>query len=266
MKNPVKRAVIKLGGSVITIKSAAKPTIRRKALERIGVEIAAALPERTVIVHGAGSFGHTIVRRTGIDRGIEGKAGLHHWAEAQLGQNFLNVELTRILIAAGIPAFACQPTGMVLLRRGKLGRFETEPLAGLLSLGLVPVLFGVPAYDEKKGCSILSGDLLAPAVAYQLGIKFVICATDVDGVFDRDPHLHSGACRIDVIDRHNWNRVRDLLGGSRSVDVTGGMRGKITELVAWARRGIRSRIIDASIPGRLAETLRGKEAGTLVTW
>jgi isopentenyl phosphate kinase len=266
MKHGIPAAVIKLGGSVITLKSAGRPAVRRKVVERLGGEIASAGLERVVIVHGAGSFGHTIVRRTGIDRGIRGRRGLRDWSEAQLGQNVLNVEVTRLLIAAGIPAFACQPTGMVVLRAGRLARLETEALRGLVSMGLVPVLFGVPAYDQRRGCTILSGDLLAPAVAHLLGMNLVIHATDVDGVYDSDPRSDRKARRIDVIDRHNWSAARKMLGASRSIDVTGGMKGKVNELIAWARRGVRARIIDAAVPGRLADALAGKEIGTFVTW
>ena len=99
-----------------------------------------------------------------------------------------------------------------------------------------------------------------------LGLSLVIHATDVDGVYDADPALSRHARRIDVIGRRNWNRVRRSLGASRSIDVTGGMKGKVTELVRWARRGIRARIIDATVPGRLAAALREAGVGTLVRW
>jgi len=259
-------AVIKLGGSVITLKGSGRPVVRTGVVARLAREIASSRVRPLVIVHGAGSFGHTIVRRTGIDRGIRGRRGLLDWSEAQMGQNDLDLQVARILLASRIPAFVLQPTGMVVLRSGRPARLFMPALEGLVAMGLVPVLFGVPAFDEERGCTILSGDLLAPAVAHRLGIGRVIHATDVDGVYEADPAVKRDARRIAVIDRGNWRRVRAMLGASRSVDVTGGMRGKVTELVRWARRGIGACIVDAAIPGRLAAALRGEPVGTAVTW
>lgn len=258
--------VIKLGGSVITLKSSARPAIRKRVIERLAGEIASVPVHPKVIVHGAGSFGHTIVSRTGIDKKIRGKRGLMDWSEAQLGQNDLNLQVTRILLKKRLPAFALQPTGMVVMRSGRLVSLAMPALRGLVSMGLVPVLFGVPAFDENRGCTILSGDVLAPAAAHYLAVDLVIHATDVDGVYDSDPSVNKLARRIDVINRTNWRKIGRMLGASRSIDVTGGMKGKVNELITWARKGIRARIIDATRPGRLARALRGEDVGTLVEW
>ena len=258
--------VIKLGGSVITQKSAGRPAVRRGVVARLAEEIASCGRAPLIIVHGAGSFGHTIVKETGIDRKIEGKEGLRSWSRAQLAQNDLNLQVTSILLKKGIAAFACQPTGMVVLKDGRIRHLAMPALRGLVSAGLVPVLFGVPAFDEQRGCTILSGDVLAPALAHHLGIGLVVHATDVDGVFEADPSVNRQAARIPVIGRKNWRRVRGLLGSSRSIDVTGGMKGKVVSMVTWARKGIRARIVDATVPGRLREALEAKAVGTLIRW
>jgi len=44
------------------------------------------------------------------------------------------------------------------------------------------------------------------------------------------------------------------------------MRGKVENLLQWARQGVRARIIDATRPGRLAQALAGEDVGTLVSW
>jgi len=44
------------------------------------------------------------------------------------------------------------------------------------------------------------------------------------------------------------------------------MAGKVAELVAWAERGLTSRIVDARVPGRLAAALLDEPVGTLVDW
>ena len=100
------------------------------------------------------------------------------------------------------------------------------------------LLYGVPALDHIQGCSILSGDQIAPFVATRLGIATLIHATDVDGVFETDPALDPSARRIARIDHESWDEVRLSLDGSRAVDVTGGMAGKIAALMELARGGL----------------------------
>jgi isopentenyl phosphate kinase len=85
-------------------------------------------------------------------------------------------------------------------------------------------------------------------------------------VFDADPHRRPEARRIARIDQTNWEKVRPLLGGSAAVDVTGGMLGKVEALVDLARRGYKSRIVSALVPGRIRSALAGEDVGTLISW
>lgn len=257
---------MKLGGSIITEKATEVPRMRVRALRRLAEELAGAKVERLVVVHGAGSFGHPIVKRTGLDRSLRGLRGRLAWAETQCWQNVLDVEVSATLGQAGIPAVPCQPSAMAVMRDGRLRRMDLSAIRGLLEVGMVPVLFGVPCYDEVRGVSILSGDLIAPYAAAHLGLDQVIHATDVDGVFDADPHLSPQARPFERIDRENWRRVRRALHASIATDVTGGMLGKVTEMVRWAKRGVEARIVDGNQPGRLRDALRGRPVGTRVTW
>jgi len=67
---------IKLGGSLITNKRE-QESARKDVLDRLGVEIAAALKKdpslrgRLIIGHGAGSFGHTYAAKYGIRAGCK---------------------------------------------------------------------------------------------------------------------------------------------------------------------------------------------------
>ncbi len=258
--------VLKLGGSVITFKSAGEPRVRWSVLRRLAAEIAAARPERLVVVHGAGGFGHPMVERTGIHRGVRNDADRLAWAETQCWQNVLDVQVAATLCRAGIPAVPCQPSAAAVLRDGRLERMDLWAVEGMVGAGMTPVLFGVPAFDRVRGCAILSGDAIAPFVAARLGFDLVVHATDVDGVYEADPRKVRGARRFRRIDRRSWPSVRGALGRCTTTDVTGGMLGKVVELVAWARRGVRARIVDARNPGRVRGALAGRGAGTLVEW
>jgi isopentenyl phosphate kinase len=260
------RAVVKLGGSVITDKRGDRPRIRRKILARLAEELAAAPRGRLVgVVHGAGSFGHGPVHRSGIHKGVRTPAQRLAWGEIQVLQNELNAVVCRALLAAGVPAVPCQASATAIMARGKLVHLDDTALRELGARHMVPVLYGVPAADQDQGCSILSGDVLAPELARSLGADLLVLGTDVDGVFTADPRQDPGAERIRRITPRTWRSVADALGGATAKDVTGGMRGKVASLLDYAQRGLRARIVDINRPGRLAEALRSKDVGTLVT-
>ena len=54
------------------------------------------------------------------------------------------------------------------------------------------------------------------------------------------------------------------IGGSAGVDVTGGMRGKLLELLDLADLGIESVIFNAGIEGNIARALKGERVGTRI--
>jgi isopentenyl phosphate kinase len=256
-------AVVKLGGSVITDKRGDSPRIRRVVLRRIATELGAG--GVSAIVHGAGSFGHGPVKRAGLHEGLVRDDQRLAWGEIQVLQNELDAVVCRALLRAGIPAVPCQPSAAAILRDRRLQTWFDEVPRRLVGLGLVPVLYGVPAVDLAQGVAILSGDVLAPELALRLGATRLLLGTDVDGVYAADPRRDPRAEHLPRITPRTWPEVEAALAGSSSVDVTGGMRGKVAELVAYAARGVSSRIFDLTRPGRLAAALRGEPVGTLIT-
>jgi len=256
--------IIKIGGSLITDKKSSIPKADLHNLEFISVEIAKCLKENEtslVIVHGAGSFGHGIVKESGIDKGIRENEQLLSFAKTQRLQNKLNVIVTDYLIKAGLAAFACQPSSFTLMDKGRVVRMDLSVIEGLLDISTIPVLYGVPAYDASLGCSILSGDQIVSYLALKLSAKRIIHATNVNGVFTSDPNKDPQAKLIPEINKSNFKEIEKSLGGSLAVDVTGGMLGKVKETM---KAGVESYIIDATIPNNILKAFKGEEAGTLI--
>jgi isopentenyl phosphate kinase len=107
--------------------------------------------------------------------------------------------------------------------------------------------------DLSRGACIVSGDQLVQYLAVGLGISRVGLATDVPGVLD-------GERVVPEIDRNTMPALR--IGNSMHTDVTGGMRGKINELLELADAGIGSDIFHVS---RVADFLAGAaHGGTIV--
>lgn len=258
--------IIKIGGSVITYKESESPKANKDALKRLASEIAEAYRQMNlslVIVHGAGSYGHPYVKKTRIHEGIKNKKQLTDFAETQRKQNELNCIVTKALIANDLPAIPSQASAHAIMRRKKLIEMDTRVVKGFLDIGLIPVLYGVPAYDVEQGCSILSGDDIVSHLAIKLRAKQIIFGTDVNGVLMgslREPNR-----LIPSITGKNFRNVIDqLLKPNVESDVTGGMLRKVLRAAEASVYGIESIIGNASESGILTRLIEGEKIGTVV--
>ena len=261
----MKPIILKIGGSIITHKERGLPQVNLPNVRKI-VNQLVGLNKKFILIHGAGSFGHPIVKRTGIHKGIRKKKDLVSFAETQRLQNKLNCLITKELIKKDLPAFPCQASSQAVMSEGRLIKMDLDAIRGLLKLGLIPVLYGVPAYDVQRGCSILSGDQIASFLAKNLKIKKIIMASDTDGIFSADPKKDKNAQHIKRINRANFKKVKKMLTGSSSVDVTGGMAGKVLEIIEIAKRGVSTQIIDGIKRNNIKKAFLGQKVGTIIEW
>jgi isopentenyl phosphate kinase len=241
------RVILKLGGSVITDKSA-DCAINRVQLASIAGAIARARNDGIVVIHGAGSCGHPEAKRYHLDAGAStGQTeGIYvtHRAVSRL-----NDEVVAALREQGVAAIGVHPLHTAIADNGRLVSFECRHLERMLDLGMVPVIHGDVVMDLSKGACIVSGDQLVRYLAVGLAISRVGLATDVPGVLD-------GERVVPEIDRDTLPSLR--IGNSMHTDVTGGMRGKINELLELADAGIGSDIFHVS---RAADFLAGTGHG-----
>jgi isopentenyl phosphate kinase len=261
--------IIKLGGSVITDKKSDVPKVNYNILNRLAEEIAEAYQKMNsslIIIHGAGSYGHQIVKKTGINKGIEREEQLIAFAETQRLQNELNSIVTKVFIEQNLPAIPIQASSSTIMENCKLLEMNTSVIKGLLEIKMIPVLYGVPAYDINKKCSILSGDEIAPYLASQLGAKKIIHGTNVEGIFTDDPNINKEAKLIPLITKENFEEVKKALSGSACIDVTGGMLNKVIKVLDVAKKGIEVQFVNALVEGNIKKALLGEKIGTLVRW
>lgn len=243
--------IIKLGGSIVT-KKFENGVIDYSRIRMLAEQIAPyAGSTPLIIVHGAGSCGHPEAKAYDIPGGVtkENAEGIYVTHEAVSG---LNHSVIAVLREAGIEAVSLSPFGCCLAENGRLVSAGISQIKAMLALGIVPVLHGDVVMDTKRGACIISGDQIIPYLAVRLGAKRIGLATDVGGV------LSNG----EIVPEITRKNVADInLGGSSNTDITGGMRGKINELLLLADDGIDSHIFAAN---RLADFLAGKNCGTLV--
>jgi isopentenyl phosphate kinase len=252
-----KRVVIlKIGGSVLTEKKTVGG-LKMEEIKRIAREIAVK-SENLILVHGAGSFGHPQAKAFKLNQGLadENYSGvlITHRAVRELNDCFIEALLEQGIKAAPLHPFSC-----ATLKNGRIASFECKVINAMLERDILPVLHGDVAIDVKRGVGILSGDQIVVYLAEQFKAKQIGLGTDVEGVLDGNGIL------IPVITPKSIKDVRKLLKASKDIDATGGMLGKVEELIELARAGVKSRIFNAAKRGNVEAFLSGEENfGTLI--
>ncbi|HSR34892.1 MAG TPA: isopentenyl phosphate kinase [Anaerolineae bacterium] len=257
---------VKLGGSVITDKTQPE-TVRPETLSRLAKEVASALSVgsipspssgqglRVVLGHGSGSFGHMVANRHGTRKGVRSVADWQGFAGVAAVAARLNRIVTDAFLAAGVPVWSIQPSASARCQGGELVSLETFTVEQALGRGLVPLLYGDVALDDVLGGTIISTEQVFAYLARQLRPARLILAGVADGVFEGDPLRDPSSRHIPEISSANWHGVRALLGASHGIDVTGGMRAKVDEMVNLAR----------DVPGLEVIILSGERVGALKT-
>jgi isopentenyl phosphate kinase len=247
-KFPVKKAVfIKIGGSLITDKKGGALTVKEKIISDIGVDLADIIEERRVILaNGAGSFGHPVVKRYGIDKNGMNAGGI---SKVCSSVDHLNRIIVRSLVEMGIPAVSFPPRSFVYRDSGGNFVLFKEPIANMLKIGVVPVAYGDLIFDERKGSSVISGDDI-PLLISDL-IDTAVFLIDMPGIINE---------RGEVVRRMD-ERYIDVLKEDYEVDVTGGIISKVKKGFLLRKIGIRVIISGFSKKGDIKSALKG-ELGT----
>jgi len=104
----------------------------------------------------------------------------------------------------------------------------------------------------------MSGDVAIAELCKQLRPEKVLMGTDVDGIFTADPKVNPKAELIEEINKGNLEEVLKRAGESKSVDVTGGMKGKLEKL-AETLDGVPAEIFNLITKGNLEKVLKGED-------
>jgi isopentenyl phosphate kinase len=259
-----KTTVLKIGGSVITDKSG-ELAARTQAIDRLADEIQKVNVKNLVIIHGGGSFGHPSAQRNAIKEGFKNPSQLMGFAETHHFMTVLNGLVMDSLIMHNVPAVSITPSSCITTENGRIKTFEDTSLGMMLKIGFTPVLYGDTVTDTKLGFTILSGDQLVSALAVRFDAERVVIGVDVDGLYDADPKTNKGAKRYAQLTLQELRKLQGQLGKSSAWDVTGGMFGKMTELIPALEKGIPTSIINATKPNYIYKALKGEKIeGTLI--
>ncbi len=264
----VKLKILKIGGSVCTEKSKNITKIKTKQIQRIAKEIIQAKKKKKIkliIVHGAGPFGHKLVKKYKIEKGLKNNKHKKGFVKTHESMELLNRKIVETLHKAGLLAFPVQTSAVVIQKNKKIKSFNTRIIEDLLKLDdeIIPVLYGDVVVDETLKGSVVSGDAIISYLAKKLKISEIIFGTDVNGVFDSDPKKNKKAIHFPVINSKNFLTILKKAKKSKSVDVTGGMKGKLLEI----KKGFKGKhvlIFNMNKKNLTTAILLGKKIGTQI--
>jgi len=257
---------LKLGGSLITDKTAIHQP-RTDVLRRLSEEIAQVLQDspslKLLIGHGSGSFGHVAAATHDTRSGVVSPGEWKAFANVSHIAARLNLLVRDSLRDAGVPAITFQPSASAICEDGQLVAMATDAIELALNSGLVPLVYGDVAFDTNRGGTIISTEQIFAFLSGQLVPAKLLLAGEVDGVLDLTGKVISRLTPSNVLD------FDDSLGASRGTDVTGGMAGKIDEMVNLVKRwpSLTIFIFSGLVSGRLRQALVNEEmvVGTIIS-
>ena len=244
-------------------------TPRTLTIKRLAEEIDTALKNREknlIIVHGGGSFGHPLAKKYNINKGLQNISQIKGFVETHQSMLNLNEILMKEFHELNLPVISFAPVAIWSADKGRISIGTHHQIEEALQRGIIPVLFGDTIFDKTKGIGILSGDQIISYLAKNLQPDQIIIGTDVDGLYTADPKTKPSARFIPVLSRENSEEVIDGLEGAKAVDVTGGMRAKVIELMEIATYTQKIIILNADTPNRIQMALEEKPVhGTCIS-
>jgi isopentenyl phosphate kinase len=244
--NDARPIILKLGGSAITDKSA-EATPKTEIINQLAEEIKRADLDNLIVVHGGGSFGHPEAAKYALKEGYqEDPTQKFGFAETHHMMTVLNGLVMDSLIWHEIPALSIAPSNCFITENGKIKFFDDTVMKAMSKLVFTPVMYGDVVFDDKQGFTVLSGDQLVAYLALKYKATKIVVGVDTDGIFDCDPKTNPNAKAFKTLNLKELKELQPKLGKAQSTDVTGGMAGKMAELIPAIEAGIHVTVTGAT--------------------
>lgn len=253
--------MIKIGGGSITDQDRPR-TAKREIISRLLQEIKEAKKKKgfkLILGHGGGSFSHITANMYRVQDGLRGSDSVRGALMTKVVASDLNLIVVEEAMKLDMPVFPFFPSSFAIARGKRLTAGFLEHITRALNLGMIPMVYGDIVIDTKQGVSIVSTEEVMRFIASNIPLKRIVLATDVNGVYNKDPHTNPRAKLIREVNQDNIDSVMTNASISHKVDVTGGMRTKIGLLYETVcRANAIGYIANATTPGVIKKLLLGK--------
>jgi glutamate 5-kinase len=130
----------------------------------------------------------------------------------------------------------------------------------LLELGALPIINENDTVATEE-IAIGDNDTLSATVAASLSADLLVLLSDIDGLYDADPHSCAGAHILPQVE-HITPEILALAGGKGSALGTGGMVTKLHAAQIATAAGVEMVIANGATPELLYDIVEGKKVGT----
>jgi len=158
----------------------------------------------------------------------------------------LNGLVMDAMILHEIPSLSIAPSGCIVTENCRIKSFDDTVLKALSKMAYTPVMYGDVVFDDKQGFTVLSGDQLVAYLALKYKATKIVVGVDTDGVFDSDPKTNPNAKPFKSLSLKELKELQPKFGKAQGTDVTGGMAGKIAELIPAVEAGVHVTVTGAT--------------------
>jgi glutamate 5-kinase len=243
-----KKLVLKIGTSTLTNGT---KLISRGKVEDIGRQILSLREDYDIILVSSGAIAAAKQRINIIDPGklVESKQAM-----AAIGQPLLMRIYSEIFSDFGIHTAQCLMTYRDF--ENETSRRNTlNTINELIKYEYVPI---INENDTTAVEEIILGDndKLSALVAALVKADLLVIASDIDGLFDKNPHIHPDAKLISKI--NNIDEARNLVEERDSGLGTGGMNSKLEAAMICQKENIETWIVGGGRNNFLIDALEEK--------
>ncbi len=247
-----KKLVLKIGTSTLT---SGTKLISRGKIEDIGRQILELSDEFDIVLVSSGAIATAkqFIKVSGWDGLVESKQAM-----AAIGQPLLMRIYHEIFSDFGIRTAQCLMTYRDF--ENETSRQNTlNTINELIKHSFIPI---INENDTTAVEEIILGDndKLSALVATLIQADLLVLASDIDGMFDKNPHLHTDAKLLTEIT--NIDEARSLVEERDSGLGTGGMNSKLEAAIICQKAGIETWIVNGGNKNFLTDALAGKSECT----
>ncbi len=253
--NKIKRAVIKVGTSTLTYEGGRLNIRRFEKLVKTISDIRNSGIEVVLVSSGAIGVG---MGKAGISKRPD--CTREKQALAAIGQcelmNFYSTLFENYSHTVAQILLTRDVTDMPKRRENAMNTFEM-----LFSLNAIPIVNENDTISTEQ-IEFGDNDTLSAIVAELVGADLLVLLSDIDGLYDKDPHKYGDAKIIDEVCEIT-DDIRALAGGTGTSRGTGGMVTKISAAETATAAGVDMIIANGADPEVLYDIFDGKKVGTL---
>ena len=250
-----KRVVVKLGSSTLTHKTGRLNIRRVEKLVKILADIHNAGWDIVIVSSGAIALGMAKLGLPDRPKDTPSKQ-----ACAAVGQCELMYMYDKQFSEYSLTVAQFLLTKYILIEDRR--KNVENALERVLQQGVIPVVNenDTVAIDELE-LEVGENDSLAATVAAIAKADTLIIMSDIDGLYDKDPHTYHDARLIPEVTEIT-SEIRDLAGGAGSKLGTGGMITKINAAEIAMSNGVDMIIVNGRDPENLYKVYDGLRVGT----